>query len=292
MTVTVMKATFEKLQPRVVNYRDYKYFENCRFRADLLSELSKANIEENEEGLSGFLNTCKRILDLHAPCKQKYARGNHMSFMNRAVQKWKSAVDKGKLLGALLTDLSKACDCLARELLLAKLHAYGFSIAALRLIHSYLTNRQQRTKINMSLSSWEEIIFGVPQGSILGPLLLNIFVCDLFFIMKETDFSSYADDNTSRTADTIEEVTKLLECDSAMLFKWFSGNQMKAIISNCHLLINKKDEVVINLGETEIKNGDYEKLLGIEVDTKLNFNKHLNNIISKASRTVFFSFFF
>ena len=65
----VMKATFENLQPRVVNYRDYKCFENCRFRADLLSELSKENIEENEEGLSDFVNTCKRILDLHVPCK-------------------------------------------------------------------------------------------------------------------------------------------------------------------------------------------------------------------------------
>ena len=77
MTVTVMKATFEKLQLRVVNYRDYEYFENYRFRADLLSELSQANIEENEEGLR----------DLHAPRKQKYARGNHMPFMNRALSK-------------------------------------------------------------------------------------------------------------------------------------------------------------------------------------------------------------
>ena len=69
MTVMVMKATFEKLQPRVVNYRNYKYFENCRFKADLLSELSKANIEENKEGLSDFLNTFKRVLNLHVPRK-------------------------------------------------------------------------------------------------------------------------------------------------------------------------------------------------------------------------------
>ena len=96
------------------------------------------------------------------------------------LEKWKSAVDKGKSFGALLTDLSKAFNCFSHELLLAKLHVYGFSIAALRLIHSYLANRRQRTNINMSYSSWEEIVFGVPQRSILGPLLFKIFMCDLF----------------------------------------------------------------------------------------------------------------
>ena len=74
----------------------------------------------------------------------------------------------------------------------------------------------------MLQNSWEEFVFGIPQGSILGPLLFNIFLCDLFFIMKETDFLSYADDNTPyRTADTVHEVIKLLERDSMMLFKWF-----------------------------------------------------------------------
>ena len=71
-----------------------------------------------------------------------------------------------------------------------------------------------------------------------------------------------------------------------MLFQWFSDNQMKANISKCHLLVNKKDEVTIKIGDTEIKNCEYDKLLGIKVDTKLNFNEHLNDIISKASRNV------
>ena len=97
------------------------------------------------------------------------------------LEKSKSAFDKEKSFGALLTDLSKLFDCLSHELLLAKRHAYGFSVAALRLIQSYLTNRRQRTKINMSFISREKIVFEAPQGSILGPLLFKIFLCDFFF---------------------------------------------------------------------------------------------------------------
>ena len=155
------------------------------------------------------------------------------------LEMWKSAVGKGKSFGALFTNLSKAFDCLSHEL-----HAYGFSTAALRLIHSYLTNRKQRTRVNLSYSPWEEILIGAPQGSILGPLLFNIFLCDLFFIMNETDFASYADDNTPhRAANTVDEVIQSPEHDSIMLSQWFSDNQMKVDISKCHLLVNKKDEM-------------------------------------------------
>ena len=125
--------------------------------------------------------------------RKVYSAQNCLSSM---LEKWKSAIDNTKMFGALLTDISKAFDCLSYNLLIPKLDAYGFSIAALRLLQNYLPNRKQRTKINSDFSSWEEILFGEPQESILGPLLYNIFLCDLFFIMNETDFASYADDNT------------------------------------------------------------------------------------------------
>ena len=200
------------------------------------------------------------------------------------LEKWKSSVDKGSSFGALLTDLSKAFDCLSHELLIAKLHAHGFSLNALRLVHSYLTNRKQRTKINNKYSSREEILFGVPQGSILGPLLFNIFLCELFFIMNETEFASYADDNTPYTSgQDIDNVIRTIENNSIRLFKWFSNNQMKANKDKCHPLLSNKERVTMKIGETEIKSSICEKLLRIKIDNNLTFNEHLDHIIDKSS---------
>ena len=118
---------------------------------------------------------------------------------------------------------------LPHESLIAKLYSYGFSLNALRLTHSYLSNRRQRTKINKNFGSCEEILFGVHQRSTLGPLLFNIFMCDLFFIVKEIDFASYADDNIPFVSgDRLDDVLDSLENAGLKLFDWFYDNQTKA----------------------------------------------------------------
>ena len=154
-------------------------------------------------------------------------------------------------------------------------------------MQNYLSNRKQRTKINSDFSSWEEVLVGVHLGpylaSILGPLLFNIFLCDLFFIMNEIDFASYADDNTPYVVvNNIEDVIIKLQNASITLVQWFYDNQMKANPDKCHFICSTDDKVNITVENQKMCNSPCEKLLAVKFDSKLNLDAHMNDICKKA----------
>ena len=201
------------------------------------------------------------------------------------LQKWKHAVDNKKVFGVLLTDLSKAFACICHDLLIAKLNAYGLSLPALKLVHNYLQNRKQRTKNGTAYSLWEEIFSGVPQGSILGPLLFNIFLCDLFLTIEGNYFTNYADDTTPYViGNNAEEVVSELKVITQKLFTWFNENEMKADLNKCHLLLSTTDVFNFEISETVIRNSNSKKLLGVTFDNKLKFEKHIITICQRANR--------
>ena len=201
------------------------------------------------------------------------------------IEKWKKSVDNGGGFGALLTDLSKAFDCLPHELLIAKLDAYGFDKSSLKLMHSYLSNRKQRVKINDTYSSWSEILFGVPQGSILGPLLFNIFICDMFYFLEGFDIANYAEDSTPYCAGkSAESVVNNLEQSSTILFKWLNNNYMKVNTGKSHLLLSGNSRATATIDNSYIESEDEQVLLGITIDSNLTFENHIRNICKKASQ--------
>ena len=130
------------------------------------------------------------------------------------IEKWKTILNEKFKLGALFMDLLKAFDTLDHSLLLAKSSAYGFDNNSLSFVRSYLTNRFQKCKVENHFSNRGETTTGVPQCSILGPLLFNIFINDIFLFVDSLNACNYADDNTLFAfGKTFHEVTRRLQND-------------------------------------------------------------------------------
>ena len=152
-------------------------------------------------------------------------------------------LDENFFVGAVLTDLSKASHCIAQDLLISKLGAYGFSDTALRYVYSYLSNRKQCVRINNTYSSYQKIISGVPQGSILGQIFFNLSINNLSFFVSKVSLYNFTDDNTlSAFAKTILELIDVLQSEPEIVLDWFKNNKMIVNPGKFHaILLDRKN---------------------------------------------------
>ena len=230
---------------------------------------------------------CKQMIaymnDKLSPLLCGFRKGyNTQHPLIRLVETFRSSLDKGEDIALLLMDLSKAYDCLDHGLIVTKLRAYGFGIKSILLVYSYLKNRNQRVRVGQALSKWKEIIMGVPQGSVMGPLLFNIFLNDIFLFINNDGITNYADDNGLFASNKdIRIALDVVKNEAAILNTWFQNNLMVANTGKYNLLtFGCNDYHNINVNNhniQEIKIGDIKnkKLLGITFDKKLNFDDHI-----------------
>ena len=147
----------------------------------------------------------------------------------RATETWKRCLDTNGTAGTILIDLSKAYDSIPHDFFVAKLEAYGFGKKELKLAYSYLSNQKLRVKVGSAYSTSQNISTGVPQGSVLGPLLFNISINDMLHLDLESEICNFADDTTIYTCDkSINTVIVKLEDDLQKLLGWFKENGMCA----------------------------------------------------------------
>ena len=156
---------------------------------------------------------------------------------------------------------------------------------------SYLSDRYQRVRIGSTYSEYNEIYKGVQQGSVLCPLLFNIFLDDFFLFVKEVSLCNFAHDNTLYAyAKVLNEVVRSLELETTNILDWFKFNSIAANPAKFQLMflgnVSQFGDIKVNVNNTVLTAKSSVKLLGVNIDCKLNFNEHVTRICKTASGKV------
>ena len=149
----------------------------------------------------------------------------------------------------------------------------------LRFIHSYLSCRKQRVKIGLTFTDWLDIVSGVPQGSVLGPLLFNIYVNDLICFIQNTEICNFTDDNTIYSCGTsLDRIIIDLEEDLCQALEWFESIRLVANPSKFQMMLlgtKRNDKICMDINGATVCPSANVKLLGIAIDAGLKFDQHV-----------------
>jgi hypothetical protein len=230
--------------------------------------------------------------------KQYGFRSNHSTYMAvlQVVDKINTAVENNETTIGIFLDLSKAFDTIDHNILLHKLEYYGFRGVVLEWFKSYLNNRKQFVSYNSCNSQLKDIICGVPQGSILGPLLFILYVNDITNSTSVLDFTLFADDTTILYSHKdIASKMNIINAELDKVSNWFKANKLSVNASKTNYMImgtshmtsaEKLQNINVLLDDTTLERVEYTKFLGILIDENLTWKNHINCISKTLSRNI------
>ena len=202
--------------------------------------------------------------------------------------------ENGHVTGVVFLDLSKAFDCVVHSILLAKLPFYGIRGTSIAWLANYLQDRQQRVFMHNEYSEWGLISHGVPQGSILGPLLFCLYINDLPSCITNCKIHLFADDTSIQcSSPSVAEIEHLLQKDLNAVHVWMNDNRLKLNTAKSFaMLIGTRQrlcaqKVNLVLDDRSIELVSTTKYLGVKIDSHLSWEQHIDFIVSKARSKLF-----
>jgi hypothetical protein len=267
---------------------DDKQFTNYR-PVSILPVFSKILERVMYNRLIDFLDKYKILYELQFGFRK--GRSTEQALIT-LVDKVSSAIDSGDFVVGIFLDFSKAFDTVNHDILISKLEHYGIRGTALNWLKDYLNNRYQYVTVNSAISDTKIVKCGVPQGSILGPLLFLIYINDLYNVVSYSVPLLFADDtNLFFSGKNPDHISTIINSELEQINQWLLTNKLSLNISKTHYMIFSSQkthipDICLKIDGSNIERVYLTKFLGVLIDPKFHWNAHINYISKKLSKCI------